>query len=52
MIRAANGRWARYYLPTPPRVDMDGLAVTYHKRVKGKLRQLSISPKLMRKVLR
>jgi hypothetical protein len=51
-VRAANGRWARYYLPTPARTDIDPLVVTYHKPVGGKLRQLSVSPKLMRKMLR
>lgn len=51
MIRKANGRWARYYLPAAD-TRIDPLAVTYHKRVKGKLRQLTLSARLMRKVLR
>lgn len=43
----ANGRWSRCYL-----AGDCVLAVTYHRRVRGKLRQLSVSPKLTRKVLR
>lgn len=42
-----NGRFARFY-------GSEGywLPVTYHKRVNGRLRQLTVSPKLLRKVLR
>lgn len=49
-MRAVNGRWARYYL-TAPTTDTDPLCVTYHRRIRGKLRQLTISAKLMRQVL-
>lgn len=49
-VRAVNGRWARYYL-TAPTTDTDPLCVTYHRRIRGKLRQLTISAKLMRQVL-
>jgi hypothetical protein len=49
VTRVANGRHARFYFGGP---DVDPLAVTYHKPIKGKLRQLTIGPKLMRKVLR
>jgi len=50
MTRVANGRWARYYL-TPPTTDTDPLVVTYHRNVNGTLRQLTVSPKLLRRVL-
>lgn len=51
MTRVANGRWSRcYFWPTTTRDNY--LAVTYHHRVGGKLRQLTVSPRLLRKVLR
>lgn len=48
MSRAANGRWMRAYFHGAG----DPLCVTYHRRINGKLRQLTVSPKLMQKVLR
>jgi hypothetical protein len=44
-MSAHNGRHARFY-------GVYHLPVTYHKVIKGRLRQLTISDKLMRKVLR
>lgn len=45
MIRKVNGRSARFYITD----DGDYIAVTYHKRVRGRLRQLTVSPKLLRR---
>lgn len=45
MIRKVNGRHARFYLG-----DDGYIAVTYHKRVGKRVRQLTISDKLMRRV--
>ena len=48
MIRVADGRYMRGYFHG----QGDPLAVTYWRRVNGKWRQLTLSPRLMRKVLR
>jgi hypothetical protein len=47
-----NGRWARYYVAGERGLDRFYIAVTYHRRVRGQTRQLTVSPKLMRKMLR
>lgn len=47
----ANGRWCRCYITGPPG-DRFYLTVTYHRRIGGRTRQLKVSPKLMRRVLR
>lgn len=49
VIRVGNGRRARGYFHDP---GFDPLMVTYWRRVNGRMRQLTISAKLMRKVLR
>lgn len=51
MVRVANGRKARFYL-WPAEVRDNYVAVTYWKKRNGKWRQLTPSPKLMRRVLR
>lgn len=49
----ANGRWARFYIAGERgAADRLYMAVTYHRRVRGKTRQLTLSPKLMRRMLR
>lgn len=51
-----TGRYARYYMVLyPPGEDEPAdfkLVVTYHRRVRGQLRQLTISDKLMGRLLR
>ena len=47
-VRRREGRNAVFYFYDP---HCDPLAVTYHRRIRGRLRQLTISPKLLRKVL-
>jgi hypothetical protein len=48
-----NGRWARFYIAGERgTADRFYMPVTYHRRMRGKTRQLTVSPKLLRKVLR
>jgi hypothetical protein len=47
-VRVANGRWCRGYFTGVG----DPICITYWKPVRGKMRQLTVSPKLMRQVLR
>ena len=49
-MSAYNGRHARFYACGPPG-DRLFLPVTYHKLVRGRLRQLTISSKLLRRHL-
>jgi hypothetical protein len=48
-----DGRWARFYIAgergAPDRFSM---AVTYHRPVRGKRRQMSVSPRLLARMLR
>lgn len=47
-----NGRWARYYIAGERGApDRFWMPVTYHRRVRGKTRQLTVSAKLLRRVL-
>lgn len=46
-MAGVNGRWSRCYITRDCVI-----AVTYHRNIRGKLRQLTISPRLMSKVLR
>lgn len=48
----ANGRHARFYVAGKPGADRFYLPVTYHRRVGARTRQLTISPKLLRRMLR
>lgn len=49
MIRPANGRYCRAYFYD---AGHDPFCVTYHRAVRGQMRLLTVSLKLMRKVLR
>lgn len=49
---AFNGRHARFYMGPRGAADRFCMAVTYHRRVGGRTRQLTVSAKLLRRMLR
>jgi hypothetical protein len=50
-VAALDGRSARFY-KAGSGADAFYLPVTYHKRIRGRVRLLTLSPKLLRRVLR